>query len=86
MDSILVVWLLPELLPLAFLLLLVILWLMDGGLERCLPHAKPRSNRVAATYWGGYQSVSGTADSDIALPRISPIREPVKWEKDWTGG
>jgi hypothetical protein len=85
MDSILVVWLLPELLPLAFLLVLVVIWLMQGNFDRILPRARPRNNRVSSAYWGDYEGASELPDGELVLPEISPVREPVRG-KDWTGG
>jgi hypothetical protein len=90
MEVLIVTMLLPELLVLVLGLIGIVYCVFTSGvLLKLQSYYKPRSKRVNATYWGGYTNlaaVSGKSGSPaMDLPRITPVREQIKYEPDWTG-
>lgn len=87
MDVVLFTILMPELiLIIGGFILVAYCLIMNGDWERFYRHYKPRGSQVSSGYWGRYTELPlKKTDLHVNLPKISKIRESIKYEPDWTG-
>jgi hypothetical protein len=86
MQWIILAFLLPELLALAWGIVRIVCALNGTGDLPKIPDLRPRKKKVSSAYWGTYAGVSAAGGTmTIPTPKIYKPREFEPQEPDWTG-